>query len=377
MDTACSASLAYNTICAHALKLNPDRLAFFSSTKGEDDLAASAAATLAFLAGGGKTRALMRSRDRSQSSLGSPDSWPQSLRSVVGLMLHSKFPMFVACGAELSFLYNDAYAEILGAKHPAALGRPFHDIWAEIWDDIEPIIEQALQGNATYHENLPLTVSRKGYDEDAWFTFSYSPVRDESGQIAGMFCAVTETTEQMLAERHRAEEHDRLRHLFQQAPGIIAVLRGPQHVFDIANDAYLQLVGHRHIHGKPVGIFVEGSDVTEAVRAHQALRESVQRLRQLANTIPQLAWMADAEGAIHWYNDRFYEYTGMTFEQMKEWGWQNVIDPAMLSDVIQIWKEALATGKAMQMTFPIRGAAARCSRQYRAVVRHHYRCHAA
>ena len=83
----------------------------------------------AFLAGGGEVGALMRVRDWSESPLGPPDQWPQSLRTVVGLLLNSKFPMFVAWGDELGFLYNDPYAEILGAKHPRALGRPFRDIW--------------------------------------------------------------------------------------------------------------------------------------------------------------------------------------------------------------------------------------------------------
>jgi PAS domain S-box-containing protein len=299
---------------------------------------------LAFLDDSGETGTLMRVHDWSSSPLGSPASWPQSLRSVVDLMVHSRFPMFVAWGPELGFVYNDAYAEILGAKHPAALGRRFKDIWAEIWDDIYPIVEQAMQGRSSYHRNLPLIVNRKGKDngEQAWFTFSYSPLRDESGQVAGMFCAVTETTDQVLAERHRVEELERLRGLFQQAPGIIAIMREPNHVFEIANDAYLQLIGNRDIIGKPVrealpelegqgffelldrvyksgqpyigrevpvklqhrpgglleerfvsfvyqptvdyqgnitGIFVEGSDVTESVRAHQALQQSEMELK--------------------------------------------------------------------------------------------------
>jgi PAS domain S-box-containing protein len=299
---------------------------------------------LAFLDDSGETGTLMRVHDWSSSPLGSPASWPQSLRSVVDLMVHSRFPMFVAWGPELGFVYNDAYAEILGAKHPAALGRRFKDIWAEIWDDIYPIVEQAMQGRSSYHRNLPLIVNREGKDngEKAWFTFSYSPLRDESGQVAGMFCAVTETTDQVLAERHRVEELERLRGLFQQAPGIIAIMREPDHVFEIANDAYLQLIGNRDIIGKPVrealpelegqgffelldrvyksgqpyigrevpvklqhrpgglleerfvsfvyqptvdyqgnitGIFVEGSDVTESVRAHQALQQSEMELK--------------------------------------------------------------------------------------------------
>ena len=97
--------------------------------------------------------------------------------------------MFVAWGPELGFLYNDPYAEILGAKHPGALGRRFYDIWSEIWSDISPLIDAAMAGEATYREDLPLVMNRKGYDEQTWFTFSYSPVRDESGTVAGMFCA--------------------------------------------------------------------------------------------------------------------------------------------------------------------------------------------
>jgi hypothetical protein len=154
-----------------------------------------------FLAGGGSVGALMREKDWSFSPLGPPDSWPQSLRTVVGLLLQSRFPMFVAWGKDLGFLYNDPYAEILGAKHPAALGSRFHDIWSEIWSDISPLIDAAMAGQATFREDLPLVMNRKGYDEHTWFTFSYSPVRDESGQVAGMFCAVSETTQKVLAER--------------------------------------------------------------------------------------------------------------------------------------------------------------------------------
>ena len=97
--------------------------------------------SLQFMAGGGEVGALMRSHDWSLSPLGHPETWPQSLRSVVGLLLESRFPMFVAWGKELGFLYNDAYAEILGAKHPRSLGSRFYDIWSEIWADISPLIE--------------------------------------------------------------------------------------------------------------------------------------------------------------------------------------------------------------------------------------------
>ncbi|GAA0567154.1 hybrid sensor histidine kinase/response regulator [Caenispirillum bisanense] len=205
-----------------------------------------------FLSGGGEMGARMRSHDWSRSPLGDPHGWPPSLRSVVSLMLSSKFPMFIAWGPQLGFLYNDAYAPIFGVKHPHALGRPFAEIWSEIWGDIRPLVDRALAGEASYHEDLPLIMLRKGFEEQTYFTFSYSPVRDDAGHVAGLFCACTETTRKVVAERHLAAESDRLRELFRQAPGFMAVLRGPDHVFDLANEAYLELVGRRDLIGRPV-----------------------------------------------------------------------------------------------------------------------------
>ncbi len=207
---------------------------------------------LPFLSGGGMMGAMMRAHDWSASPLGSPRQWPQALRTVVGLMLNSKFPMFVAWGGELGFLYNDSYISILGDKHPTSLGKRFHDVWAEIWHDIHPLIVRALRGEASYMDRLPLRMRRHGYDEDTWFRFSYSPVRAEDGTVAGMFCACVEMTGEVLAQRYREEENERLVTLFEQAPGIIAVLRGPDHVFEITNRSYLQLVGHRALVGKAV-----------------------------------------------------------------------------------------------------------------------------
>jgi PAS domain S-box-containing protein len=305
-------------------------------------LARSGVSDTTFLTGGGEMGARMRAHDWTRSPLGPPECWPQSLRTTVSLILNSRFPMFVAWGPELGFLYNDDYVPILGAKHPAALGRPFAEIWDEIWSDIGPLAERALAGEATFHEDMPLTMLRKGYEEQTYFTFSYSPVRDESGRIGGMYCACTETTAEVKARSSLKAEQERLRDLFRQAPGFMAVLRSPEHVFELTNDAYLQLVGYRDLVGKTVrealpdvagqgffelldrvyksgeafvgsrlpvrvqrevggppeerfvdfvyqpiadghgevsGIFVEGTDVTEAVRSEQALRASEERLR--------------------------------------------------------------------------------------------------
>jgi PAS domain S-box-containing protein len=171
----------------------------------------SADRSLQFMAGGGKVGALMRSHDWTKSPLGHPRTWPQSLRSVVGLLLESRFPMFVAWGKQFGFLYNDAYAEILGAKHPRALGARFEDIWSEIWSDISPLIASAMAGEATYREDLPLVMNRRGFGEETWFTFSYSPVRDEDGRVAGIFCAVAETTQKIIAEKALRASEEALR----------------------------------------------------------------------------------------------------------------------------------------------------------------------
>ena len=137
-------------------------------------------------------------------------TWPQALRSVVGLMLDSRVAMFVAWGAELGFLYNDPYAEILGAKHPRALGNRFQDIWSEIWSDIRRLVDAAMAGDAIYREDLPLVMNRRGHDEQTWFTFSYSPVRDADGSVAGMFCACWETTQKFRAEQALQEANQTL-----------------------------------------------------------------------------------------------------------------------------------------------------------------------
>ena len=197
-----------------------------------------------FLDGGGEVGALMRGHDWSSSPLGAPKAWPQSLRSVVGLLLNSKFPMFVAWGPELGFLYNDAYAEILGAKHPQALGARFYDIWSEIWPDISPLIDAAMAGQASYRDDLPLVMNRKGFDEQTWFTFSYSPVRDESGAVAGMFCAVSETTQRILVERALRESEGRLRSLNETLEQRVAEALAERKVFaDLfeGTDAFVQV----------------------------------------------------------------------------------------------------------------------------------------
>ena len=154
-----------------------------------------------FLAGGGECGALARALDWAETPLGPPEQWPQSLRTTLSLLLNSKYPMFVFWGPQLVKIYNDAYRPITGDKHPWAFGRPGPAVWPEIWADIRPLVERALAGEATWSDDLLLFMRRSGFSEEVYFTFSYSPIRDESGGVSGMFCACTETTGRVLGER--------------------------------------------------------------------------------------------------------------------------------------------------------------------------------
>jgi len=154
------------------------------------------------LAGGGEMGALMRATDWSKTPLGPVRAWPQSLRTTVSTCLNSRFPILVWWGPEMVKLYNDAYRPILGAKHPVALGARGREVWPEIWNIIGPMLEGVLQrGEATWSEDILLPLERKGFPEECYFTFSYSPIRDESGGVGGIFTAVTETTQRVLGDR--------------------------------------------------------------------------------------------------------------------------------------------------------------------------------
>nr|MBA2483498.1 PAS domain-containing protein [Nitrosomonas sp.] len=161
--------------------------------------------SLEIFTGGGEMGQLMREFDWHNSPLGPIKSWPQSLRTTVSILLNSKYPMFIAWDPEkIIYLYNDAYIPVLGDKHPQALGLPFAEIWNEVWHDVHPLIKKALMGKATWSDDQNLMLKRHGYEEETYFTFSYSPIRDETGGVGGMFCACTETTRKVLGDRQLA-----------------------------------------------------------------------------------------------------------------------------------------------------------------------------
>ncbi|MEO8003733.1 MAG: ATP-binding protein [Betaproteobacteria bacterium] len=159
----------------------------------------------AFLEGGGELGALMRAYDWSATPLGPPDAWPRSLKTAVRIMLTSRQPIWLGWGTELTYLYNDAYKSIIGGKHPAALGRPFSEVWKEIWDVVGPMSEAVMiRDEGTYVESQLLIMERHGYQEETYYTFSYSPVPNDEGGPGGLICANSEDTRRVIGERQLA-----------------------------------------------------------------------------------------------------------------------------------------------------------------------------
>ena len=154
-----------------------------------------------WLSGGGEMGALIRSMDWSQTPLGPFEVWPQSLRTTVSLCLSSTFPILIAWGPERVQIYNDSYRPIAGEKHPASMGQRFNECWASALPAVGHVVDRAQRGEGSYIENLRMFLDRYGYLEEAFMTFSFSPIRDESGQVGGLFHPITEVTDKMLGER--------------------------------------------------------------------------------------------------------------------------------------------------------------------------------
>ena len=158
-----------------------------------------------FLSGGGELGALLRSYPWDTSSLGPPESWPQSLKMAIRIMLTSRQPIWIGWGEDLKFFYNDPYKSIIGGKHPWALARPTREVWSEIWSQIGPMLDTALGGDeGTYVESQLLIMERNGYPEETYYTYSYSPIPNDDGTVGGIFCANSEDTQRVIGERQLA-----------------------------------------------------------------------------------------------------------------------------------------------------------------------------
>jgi PAS domain S-box-containing protein len=371
-----------------------------------------------FLEGGGEMGQLIRANDWSKTAIGDPSTWPQSLRTMIGVMLDNPFGMYIAWGKDYTQLYNDGYRPILGAsKHPHALGISTRETFKEIWHIIGSMFDGVLQGKAVGFPDFMLPLNRNGFVEECYFDFSYSPIRKDDGEVGGVLVTVIETSDKKKAEQALKASEQRFRDTVRQAPVGITILRGTEFIVEMANDAYLQLVdrketefvGHPLFQSMPEaqgvvhslldnvlstglpyqgnevpiplkrngrlevfyfdflyhplkeedgtisGIMVTVTDVSVKVTARKEIEASEEQFSTLVENMENLAWLADSHGWIYWYNKRWYDYTGTTQEEMLGWGWQKVHHPDHVDRIVSFLKEAWHKNEPFELIFPLRG----------------------
>jgi len=205
-----------------------------------------------FLGYDGKAAQIIRNYDWSKTPLGPVEEWSPALKTSMALLLQSPVPIVMLWGEEGVMIYNDAYSVFAGHRHPALFGSNVREGWAEIADFNDHVMKVGLSGRTLAYRDQELTLHRKGYPEQVWMDLDYSPIPDENGKPAGVIAIVVETTERVLAERRNREEFQRLQNLFEQAPTFMAMLSGSDHRFELVNPEYLNLVGQRDIRGKTI-----------------------------------------------------------------------------------------------------------------------------
>ncbi|MGS0743960.1 ATP-binding protein [Glaciimonas sp. GG7] len=204
--------------------------------------------------------ALIRQIDWTNTALGPTHHWPASLRIAITMALDSPLPTIVLWGPELIQIYNDAYRPILGLRHPVAFGQRTQDCWPEVWDFNTLIYNRVLNtGECIHLEDQEYVITPSGVSETRYFTITYSPTRDECGVVCGVHVVAMETTRRVLAERENITlfkatrfAADQLQQMFDHAPSFMALLKGPEHIFDIINAAFMRLFPRDDVLGKSV-----------------------------------------------------------------------------------------------------------------------------
>ncbi|RZA32973.1 MAG: PAS domain S-box protein, partial [Lysobacteraceae bacterium] len=371
-----------------------------------------------FAQGGSELGKLIDAFDWSATSLGPTAQWPPILRNTVELILRSPAPMVTMWGREGIMLYNDGYARIAAERHPRQLGAPVRESWPEEADFNDNVMRVCLAGGTLSYQDAELQLSRHGTPEQVWLSLDYSPIVGDDGGVAGVLALVVETTDKVRAQRYLAGEGERLRAMFAQAPGFMAMLTSPAHRYELVNQAYLGLVERVDVVGRTVrevlpevatqgylalldqvyatgephtgagtevwlvgadgvsrqhyldfvfqpvrdesgaviGIFVQGNDVSVRVRAECAVRESEARFRTFAQAMPAQVWAADASGQLDWFNDRIYAYSGYRHEELLGDGWGRMVHPGDLHALRTRWTEAVATGAVFEAEVRLRRA---------------------
>jgi PAS domain S-box-containing protein len=201
--------------------------------------------------------------DWSATELGHPATWPQSLRSIVGLIFASGKPMFVVWGPSRALLYNDAYVPLLGSKHPGALGQPYFSVWPNAQNELSPLFDRLFGSMVVDLDDISITFDRDEGAPDAHFALSYTPIRGHGNQVVGLLCIHSETTDAPPGKVLEPRDHKRLAQMFDQAPSFIAVLSGAEHRIELANAGFLKLLGNRNVVGKSIDEVLPDRDAPE------------------------------------------------------------------------------------------------------------------
>ena len=365
-----------------------------------------------FLAGGGEMGALTRAYDWSATPLGWPETWPQSLRTAVRLLLNTNHPMFIWWGPHLIQFYNDGYSQTMGPeRHPSALGQGGRECWTEIWDIIGPQIEQVMCGRgATWHENQLVPVTRHGRLEQVYWTYGFSPIDEDDG-VGGVLVVCRDVTKDYLAAKALREREAELARVQQvgRIGGLEVDLRtgfrnrrSPEYLLihglppdaaheshedwvrrihpddreateqkfrdAVASDArdytvryriirpndgemrwiYVRSTIERDANGNAIRLVGAHSDITEQVMAEQALRQSEAEFRTLAEAVPHHVWTARPDGELNWFNPRVYEYTGSGPGELDGARWSSIVHPDDVPGAVAAWTRAIGSRRSLR-----------------------------
>ncbi|MGK5025963.1 PAS domain S-box protein [Janthinobacterium sp. RB2R34] len=379
--------------------------------------AAPAATTSIFLQGAGEVGDIILAKDWTTSTVGPIAGWTPIMRNLVAMIVRSPIPMVTMWGEQGTLIYNEAYATFAGSRHPEIMGMTATDAFPDLADFNRSVIAQVLGGAPLSFRDQELTWMRDGRFQRYWLNLDYSPIYDDHDLAVGIICVVVDTTDKVNAERHLKHEHARMAQMFDQAPGFMALLQGPQHRFTQANRAYAELVGHRELIGltmaealpeadeqgfvglldalyasgepftgmampfsvaatasmaaretyidfvyQPVrdedgvisGIFVQGSDVTQRVLAEKAWRQGESRFRVWAQAMPNHIWSADAAGNLDWFSDQIFAYSGASPGELNADNWPGLVHADDIVGAVTLWRAAVDSGQTFETEYRVR-----------------------